>query len=144
MDQPIFDALSYTWGNPFRVYYSSHEPAAVAMRYGTQHLIICDGQILYVTRNLHDFLERWRTLASIEEGDQFLAEQGRKPKAEIYPGYKEVYRLAERRVQLGGCHLISLGAVAFVVYSLRNVVRVQFAGSPTCLYRQSGEIGENL
>src|SRR5436190_855973 len=45
MDQPIFDALSYTWGNPFRVYYYSHEPAAAALRYGKQHPIICDGQI---------------------------------------------------------------------------------------------------
>ena len=63
---------------------------------------------------------------------------------EIYPGYKEVYRLAECHVQLRGCHLISLGAVAFIVTSLRNAARVQFTGSPTCLYRQSGEIGETL
>ncbi|KAK4985167.1 hypothetical protein LTR66_008260 [Elasticomyces elasticus] len=55
-DSPHYDCLSYTWGNPFRVYQSEIESQQVASRFARSLSILCDDQILFIGRNLHDFL----------------------------------------------------------------------------------------
>ena len=62
-ENPKYDALSYTWGNPRTVYYSGEE-IPITSGQERQTRIICDGKILFVTRNLYDFLECLRSLVS--------------------------------------------------------------------------------
>lgn len=59
IDEPFYNALSYTWGNPhaYGVDFSDFFDK-VNVEYGASHAIpaICDGGTLYVQQNLHDAL----------------------------------------------------------------------------------------
>ncbi|KKY28420.1 putative ankyrin and het domain protein [Phaeomoniella chlamydospora] len=61
---PAFDALSYTWGNPFA------EPR-LDDYYDRSTSIICNGQVLRVKQNLLDALRRLRKGSSIEKRGSF-------------------------------------------------------------------------
>ncbi|PGH27995.1 hypothetical protein AJ80_00250 [Polytolypa hystricis UAMH7299] len=60
-DRPWFHALSYTWGNPYPVNDSFRDDYAHQYAYHDRHdtskrAIMCDGRVMYVSRNLHDAL----------------------------------------------------------------------------------------
>ncbi|RSL73967.1 hypothetical protein CEP53_000556 [Fusarium sp. AF-6] len=56
-DNPHYGALSYTWGRPISVFETIEERDRVEPG---DRLIRCDGQLVGVTHNLHDFLLEWR------------------------------------------------------------------------------------
>ncbi|RSM07899.1 hypothetical protein CDV31_008391 [Fusarium ambrosium] len=56
-DNPHYGALSYTWGRPISVFETIEERDRVEPG---DRLIRCDGQLVGVTQNLHDFLLEWR------------------------------------------------------------------------------------
>jgi hypothetical protein len=51
-DEPNFDALSYTWGNPLTVYYSKDTMLQADIYSKQRFQIICDGRSLVVGHNL--------------------------------------------------------------------------------------------
>ncbi|KAF4637025.1 hypothetical protein G7Y89_g1065 [Cudoniella acicularis] len=56
-----YDALSYTWGNPFSVFRSKEDAAKADILYATKVPIICSGKVLQMGRNLYDALLSLRT-----------------------------------------------------------------------------------
>ena len=56
---PTFDALSYTWGNPFSQWITQNRNEA-------KHPLQCDGQKMLITENLHDALARLRDLDMVK------------------------------------------------------------------------------
>ncbi|KAN0110618.1 HET domain containing protein [Hyaloscypha variabilis] len=57
-DSPLYDALSYTWGDPRDPIFQSITPE----QYRRRHDIICDGCLISVTENLYHALQRLRSL----------------------------------------------------------------------------------
>jgi hypothetical protein len=57
-DSPLYDALSYTWGDPRDPIFQSITPE----QYRRRHDIICNGGIISVTENLYHALQRLRSL----------------------------------------------------------------------------------
>jgi hypothetical protein len=57
---PSYDALSYTWGNPFSIFRSKEDAAKADILYATKVPIICNGMVLHVGRNLYDALLQLR------------------------------------------------------------------------------------
>lgn len=51
-DFPRYVALSYTWGPP------TVEAAEAGVTSASTHAIRCNGDIILITKNLHDFLQR--------------------------------------------------------------------------------------
>lgn len=51
-----YDALSYTWGNPFSVFRSEEDAAQSELIYATKLPIICNGMVIHVGRNLYQAL----------------------------------------------------------------------------------------
>ncbi|KAK4890711.1 hypothetical protein LTR27_010638 [Elasticomyces elasticus] len=56
---PTYDCLSYTWGNPHRVYDSKEAYEAVTKAYSRQVPVICGDRLLYIGRNLYSFLTHY-------------------------------------------------------------------------------------
>ena len=52
----LYDALSYTWGNPFSIFRSKEDADEANALYATQAPIICNGMVLYIGRNLYEAL----------------------------------------------------------------------------------------
>lgn len=46
-ETPAYDALSYTWGNPFSIYRSKEDADKANLLYATKVPIICNGMVLY-------------------------------------------------------------------------------------------------
>lgn len=57
VDRPHYNCLSYTWGNPMPDGSLSPEEVATYSA-DNKKPILCNGKLLFVTRNLHDVLER--------------------------------------------------------------------------------------
>lgn len=61
-DDPAYDALSYTWGNPITVYHDEKEAKGQAAVFKDPKVISCNGKQLAVTVNLYDALLALRRL----------------------------------------------------------------------------------
>ncbi|KAH8802587.1 heterokaryon incompatibility protein-domain-containing protein [Xylogone sp. PMI_703] len=55
-EEPEFDALSYTWGNPITVYEDEEKAKDGAKTFEQLREIVCNGKLLKITTNLHDAL----------------------------------------------------------------------------------------
>ena len=55
-DNPTYDALSYTWGNPMTVYQTEDEAKESQKLFDKPCEVFCDDASLAVTRNLYDAL----------------------------------------------------------------------------------------
>lgn len=53
-ENPSYIALSYTWGPP------TAEAADTGVTCSTTHVIRCSGDLIVITKNLHDFFQRVR------------------------------------------------------------------------------------
>ncbi|KAJ5461605.1 HET-domain-containing protein [Penicillium daleae] len=65
-DEPIFDALSYTWG-PARTVYRSNESLPQEDAYHRTKNVICDGKILKVTENCFAALKQIRSMKDMND-----------------------------------------------------------------------------
>ncbi|RSL91392.1 hypothetical protein CEP51_000329 [Fusarium floridanum] len=63
-DDPVYDALSYTWGCPVTVYSDASEVSSAAAWAAPSFDIICDGKPLSVTANLYAAILSWRLQSS--------------------------------------------------------------------------------
>lgn len=52
----LYDALSYTWGNPFSIFRSKEDAEKSNALYATKAPIMCNGMVLYIGRNLYEAL----------------------------------------------------------------------------------------
>ncbi|KAK5744570.1 hypothetical protein LTR17_001965 [Elasticomyces elasticus] len=68
-DPPEYICLSYTWGNPFRVYPSKQICLRMTEKYKKQVPVICDDKLLYLGYNLYEFLVR--ALVFSQQPDNF-------------------------------------------------------------------------
>ncbi|KAK3360698.1 heterokaryon incompatibility protein-domain-containing protein [Lasiosphaeria hispida] len=62
-DNPIYEALSYTWGRPLTVFSSAEERDGWTEN---RFPVLCDGKVLLVTRNLFTYLHEWRSLCALK------------------------------------------------------------------------------
>ncbi|KAE9373732.1 hypothetical protein N431DRAFT_438910 [Stipitochalara longipes BDJ] len=75
-DKPQYDALSYTWGRPISVFQTEEERDNLEDQ---QLPVICDGRIVGVGQNLHDFLGAWqRMLQAVGDGNDDRTVSARK------------------------------------------------------------------
>jgi hypothetical protein len=75
-DKPQYDALSYTWGRPITVFQTKEERDNLEDQ---QLPIICDGLIVNIGQNLHDFLGAWqRMLQAASDGNDERTASARK------------------------------------------------------------------
>jgi hypothetical protein len=65
-DKPQYDALSYTWGRPISVFQTKEERDNLEDQ---QLPVICDGRIVNVGQNLHDFLGAWQRMLQATSDD---------------------------------------------------------------------------
>ncbi|KAN0120325.1 Heterokaryon incompatibility protein (HET) domain containing protein [Hyaloscypha variabilis] len=65
-ENPQYDALSYTWSRPISVFQTKEERDNLEDR---QLPVICDGQIVNIGRNLHDFLGAWQRMFQAASDD---------------------------------------------------------------------------
>ncbi|KAH8780642.1 heterokaryon incompatibility protein-domain-containing protein [Hyaloscypha sp. PMI_1271] len=66
-DKPQYGALSYTWGRPISVFQTKEERDNLEDQ---QLPVICDGRIVNIGQNLHDFLSAWqRMLQATSDGN---------------------------------------------------------------------------
>jgi hypothetical protein len=63
-EEPEFDALSYTWGNPITVYEDEEQGKEGVKMFEQVQEIICDGKLLKITTNLHSALLATRKVPS--------------------------------------------------------------------------------
>lgn len=74
-DSPEYDCLSYTWGNPHRVFVDQESQDKVSEWYSHQEAVICNGNVMWIGRNLCSFLHR--LLLTREKPDVFAGAAGR-------------------------------------------------------------------
>ena len=58
---PLYDALSYTWGNPLRVFDREQDWALSEAKYGSKVPILCNGKLLYIGYSLYEALQTFRS-----------------------------------------------------------------------------------
>ncbi|RSL85494.1 hypothetical protein CDV31_016557 [Fusarium ambrosium] len=63
-DDPVYDALSYTWDCPVTIYSDANEVSSAAAWAAPSFEIICDGKPLSVTANLYAAILSWRLQSS--------------------------------------------------------------------------------
>ncbi|RSL72467.1 hypothetical protein CEP53_001117 [Fusarium sp. AF-6] len=63
-DDPVYDALSYTWGCPVTIYSDESEVSSAAAWAAPSFDIICDGKPFSITANLYAAILSWRLQAS--------------------------------------------------------------------------------
>jgi hypothetical protein len=61
-DNPSYDALSYTWGNPITVYQNENEADQQRKLFEQSCQVLCDRKPMSVTRNLHEALLATRAI----------------------------------------------------------------------------------
>ena len=75
-DKPQYGALSYTWGRPISVFQTKEERDNLEDQ---QLPVICDGRIVNIGQNLHDFLGAWqRMLQATSDGNDERTVSARK------------------------------------------------------------------
>jgi hypothetical protein len=62
-EPPLYDALSYTWGNPLSAFESKSDWEQAEKRYSSKVPILCGGKLLYIGFSLHEALTGLRRTA---------------------------------------------------------------------------------
>lgn len=76
--QPVYDALSYTWGNPISVFRTQQECADAAAEAQELQMVLCDDRVMHIRRNLFDFLHSWKKmLAAASQNDHDRIKEAR-------------------------------------------------------------------
>jgi hypothetical protein len=52
-DPPLYDALSYTWGNPLSAFETKSDWEQAERRYSSKVPFLCSGKLLYIGYSLH-------------------------------------------------------------------------------------------
>lgn len=75
-DQPVYDALSYTWGNPISVFRTQQERADAEAEALELQTVVCDDRVMHIRQNLFEFLHSWKQMlaAASEKDDERVKE----------------------------------------------------------------------
>ncbi|KAK0665267.1 heterokaryon incompatibility protein-domain-containing protein [Cercophora samala] len=76
-DNPVYETLSYTWGEPLTVF-STLQAKLEALSSSTKELlpVLCEGKILHVTYNLYMYLLTWRRIQSLMADKEIMEKMG--------------------------------------------------------------------
>ncbi|KAK5116538.1 hypothetical protein LTR85_009163 [Meristemomyces frigidus] len=75
-DNPQYDCLSYTWGNPHRVLASKELYDSIDEYYSQRVPILCDSKVLWIGQNLAVFLTKAITLHETDRSAVFVKASG--------------------------------------------------------------------
>ncbi|KAK0712279.1 heterokaryon incompatibility protein-domain-containing protein [Apiosordaria backusii] len=76
-DNPVYEALSYTWGEPLTVFPTLQAKLDALSPSSNDPLpVICEGRILHVTYNLYMYLLTWRHIQSLMADKEVMEKMG--------------------------------------------------------------------
>jgi hypothetical protein len=123
---PLYDALSYTWGNPLTVFGKKKDWEQAEKKYSSKVPIMCNGRLLYINLSLYEALsalrqtKRWHSALGITSQDLSSSRLVVKPLVRnriwIDAVCIDQSNLEERSSQVKMMHLIYKNADAVLIW----------------------------